>query len=229
MVKLSQSHSVLFTGSRTLAVLGLGHRGIVKGSTARLTLGGSLLHQLMHRLVRRSGGGRPLGVCTSSGRDCFRTGCVPVRIVSNSKHRARCINSIVLLGGVARFGRLSSTGAAFVSAVSRRLGAPVSTVLVDLGLLRSGHVKSVGSRRVTLTKDVQRDDSHLLRVANRLLGVARIRTNGLRLGPGVAGPVRLVSCTVGTGHIRTRHFGYRVRIRCPRGVSGLFMSDRGVT
>lgn len=230
VVKLGARHRVLFVGGRTLGILGLGERGIVHRSTRRLSLGGSLLHHLVHRLIDPNSGGRPLGVCTSGGRDCFGTTCVPVGGDGTSGSRPRGLNSIVLLGGVARFGRLSSTGAAFVSAVSRRLGAPVSTVVVDLRLLRSGHINALGRRRRRLSGDVGSDDRHLLRVANRLLGVARMRTKGLRVVPGVAGPVRLVRCTVGTGRIRTSGFGVRVRIRCPRrGVNGLFMSDRGVT
>lgn len=239
VVNLGGSVRVLFVGSRTLGIVGLGHRRIVGRSTRSVSLHGSLLHHLVHRLIRvpkrpigsgRGRGGRPLGVCTSGGRDFFRMGCVDVSRPKGSKIAVRGGKCIVVLGGVARFGRLSSTGAAFVSAVSRRLGAPVSTVVVDLRLLRSRHVKTLGRRRRSLTGDVGRGDRQLLGVANRLLGVARMRSKGLRLGPGVAGPVRLVRCTVGTGHIRTRGFGVRVRIRCPRsGVNGLFISDRGVT
>lgn len=230
VVNLGARQRVLFVGGRTLGMLGVGHRGMVQGSTRRLSLGGSLLHELVHRLIAPNRGGRPLGVCTSGGRDCFRTSCVPVRGTTTRRKRTQGLKSIVLLGGVARFGRLSSTGAAFVSAVSRRLGAPVSTVVVDLRLLRSGEINSLGNRRRRLSGGVESGDRHLLSVAKRLLGVARIRTNGLRVVPGVAGPVRLVRCTVGTGRMRTSGFGVRVRISCPRrGVPGLFMSDRGVT
>ena len=232
IIGLDENHNILFINDEALSVINLNRDEVINKSAQDISLHNDLIRRLTRGLLdtlestQTDEKNEPLKIYADDKESYFQVKYMsisrPTKVDPNVTENG---GYVIMLKNITEFKQLDSAKTTFISTISHELKTPISTIMMNLQLLKDKRVGNLNEEQAELAQSISDESDRLLTITSELLNMTQVESGKLQLKPRVTKPIELIDYAIKANRVQAEKFNIQIEVQYPESKIGKLFVD----
>ena len=218
IIGLNERNEVIFSNTLACQLLNVNANDIIGLYAPDLAAKNDIFHNIFKDVIKDATKQlkefKPIKLEINETPTYFTKEILDVNLIKTGETSTVNVGKVIVLKNITRFLEQDEAKTNFIATISHELKTPISSLRLNLKLLKDNRIGSLNSEQLSIIEALQQETNKMLKITSELLDLAQVETGNIQLNIQPSSPVQIINYAQETSlhHAKAKHINLQFRI-----------------
>jgi len=218
IIGLNERNEVIFSNTLACQLLNVNANDIIGLYAPDLAAKNDIFHNIFKDVIKDATKQlkefKPIKLEINETPTYFTKEILDVNLIKTGETSTVNVGKVIVLKNITRFLEQDEAKTNFIATISHELKTPISSLRLNLKLLKDNRIGSLNSEQLSIIEALQQETNKMLKITSELLDLAQVETGNIQLNIQPSSPVQIINYAQETSlhHAKAKHINLQFKV-----------------